>query len=58
MAIAQDPQDGKNDLSSMNTWVQIDMKSIPQGDKNELLQIIVELNILDLTKLEVKYNKL
>lgn len=58
MAIAQDPQDVQNDLSSMNTWVQIDMRSIPWGDKNELLQIAVEPNISDLTKLEVKYNKL
>jgi len=42
----------------MNTKVHIDMRSIPWGDKNELLQIAMELNISDLTKLEVKYNKL
>lgn len=58
MAITQDPQDGQSNLSSMNTWVQIDMRSIPQDDKNELLQIAMELNILELIKLEVKYNKL
>lgn len=58
MAISQDPQDGQSDLSSMNTWVKIDMRRIPQGDKNELLQNIMDLNISNLTKLEVKYNKI
>lgn len=54
MAIAQDPQDGQSDLSPMNTQVKIDMRSIPRSDKNELLQIALDLNISELTKLEVK----
>jgi len=29
MAITQDPQEGQSDLSSMNTQVHIDMRSIP-----------------------------
>lgn len=37
MAITQDPKEGQNNLSFMNTRVHNDMRSIPQGDKNELL---------------------
>lgn len=41
----------------MNTQLKIDMRSIPQSDKSELLQTMIDLNISELTKLEVKYNK-
>lgn len=48
----------QSDLSAMNTWVKIDTRSISRNDKSELLQTVVDLNILELTKLEVKYSKL
>ena len=34
------------------------MRNIPRSDKNELLQTVVDLNISELSKLEVKYSKL
>lgn len=45
-------------LIAMNTRVKIDLKSVPWSDKNELLQTTIDLNIFELTKLEVKFNKL